>query len=434
MADEDRRPPPPPNWKEDAAAQNQSEGVRIIREVSEDEPPLRFAPSGESEAGALPHWTEPATGEVPRLLFDDTSEVDNDLDVWSSITSSPRWRDNAVDWEDGGDVSRFGDEHTRIGALDSGRPDEAAVVEEPTTTQPAVTSIRTRGPRSTGTPGRTNGPLLDANLGGTSGRDMPMAVAVGAALGVVALGLFKVGPGAAMVLVTAVLAVATAEFYAAMRKVGYHPATLLGIVATASLALACYWQGEVAFPMVIALTIASSLLWFLFAGEGTRPVPNIAATLAGFGYVGVLGSFAALLLRLPNGVGFLLGAILGTVAYDVGGLFVGSSAGRSRLAPAISPNKTYEGLVGGMIAALVISLAVSFRFTPWDSLTDAWRLGAIIAIAAPLGDLSESMIKRDLGVKDMGSILPGHGGLLDRFDALLFVLPAVYYLARQTMF
>ena len=235
-----------------------------------------------------------------------------------------------------------------------------------------------------------------------------------------------------MGLVTLVIAAAAAEFYAAMQKVAYRPATLLGIVACAGLPLATYWRGEAAIPLVLMLSVVFGLLWFLLAAEDVRPVPNLAVTLLGVVYVGLLGSFAALLLKFPNGVGMLLGAIIATVAYDVGGLFVGSSAGRSHLSPNVSPNKTYEGLAGGMLMAILAAVVICGRFVPWDNLGDSIKLGIVVAIAAPLGDLCESMIKRDLGIKDMGTILPGHGGILDRFDALLFVLPSVYYLALVT--
>jgi phosphatidate cytidylyltransferase len=112
------------------------------------------------------------------------------------------------------------------------------------------------------------------------------------------------------------------------------------------------------------------------------------------------------------------------------GYVIGSQFGKTRLAPAISPNKTVEGLIGGMAASIVVALVVVNRITPWNELTDALALGITVAIMAPLGDLCESMLKRDLGVKDFGTLLPGHGGILDRFDAILFCLPAVYYLAR----
>jgi phosphatidate cytidylyltransferase len=130
-----------------------------------------------------------------------------------------------------------------------------------------------------------------------------------------------------------------------------------------------------------------------------------------------------------------MAAILGTVGYDVGGLFVGRSAGRSPLSAA-SPNKTWEGLAGGCASAFVIVVLLSavVGLGSVDSFGDGAMVGLAVAFAAPLGDLCQSLVKRDLGVKDTGSILPGHGGFLDRFDALLFVLPAVWLVAEYKDF
>jgi phosphatidate cytidylyltransferase len=156
-------------------------------------------------------------------------------------------------------------------------------------------------------------------------------------------------------------------------------------------------------------------------------------TLAAVAYVGLFGSFAALMLRLPDGTGILLGTAIAVVANDVGALFAGKRFGRSRLAPTISPNKTFEGALGGALASIVVSFVVLdlIGLHPWDAKGgSALALGVLVAVLAPIGDLVESMIKRDLDVKDMGSILPGHGGLIDRFDSILFVLPAAYYLVR----
>ncbi len=111
---------------------------------------------------------------------------------------------------------------------------------------------------------------------------------------------------------------------------------------------------------------------------------------------------------------------------------IGRNAG-SRPLSATSPNKTVEGLVGGMVMAIVFVVVPCVLFpgiSPWDNFGDALLLGLVAAVTAPLGDLCESLLKRDLDVKDMGGLLPGHGGVLDRFDAILFVLPATYYLAR----
>ena len=159
----------------------------------------------------------------------------------------------------------------------------------------------------------------------------------------------------------------------------------------------------------------------------------MCVTMFGVLYIGMMGSFVGLMLKDVNGVGMMLAAVIATVGYDVGGLVIGRIAGRTPLA-AVSPNKTMEGLIGGMAVSFAVTVLITGQITPFgDSpgdLGSAFVLGVVAALVAPLGDLCESMIKRDLGIKDMGSILPGHGGLLDRFDALLFVLPATYYTAR----
>jgi phosphatidate cytidylyltransferase len=148
--------------------------------------------------------------------------------------------------------------------------------------------------------------------------------------------------------------------------------------------------------------------------------------------VGLLGSFAALILTLPDGVGVLIGVILATAANDIGALVIGQQMGRSAIAPAVSPNKTVEGMIGGAVFSIIVSvllLGMVLRLDPWH-VGSAALLGILVSIAAPLGDLCESMIKRDLGIKDMGNVLPGHGGLFDRFDGLLFALPVAFYLCR----
>jgi phosphatidate cytidylyltransferase len=232
-------------------------------------------------------------------------------------------------------------------------------------------------------------------------------------------------------LATAIITLAAAEFFNATKRAGYHPVPIIGLVGSAGLVLAAYWRGEAAIPLVMFLVVVTTMLWWLLELSPDRAVPNIGITVFGVFYIGGLGSFAALLLKFPDGIGMLFGAILATVAYDVGGLLIGQRFGSTRLGEA-SPNKTLEGLIGGGAAAVVVSvfvLGIIPGVFPWD-VPDAFALGIGVAIAAPLGDLCESRLKRDLGVKDMGDMLPGHGGVLDRFDALLFVLPVTFYVVR----
>jgi phosphatidate cytidylyltransferase len=132
------------------------------------------------------------------------------------------------------------------------------------------------------------------------------------------------------------------------------------------------------------------------------------------------------------GIALVLCAAIATVASDVGGYFFGSQLGSRALAPDISPNKTIEGLVGGLITTVVVTVllvGIVPGLHPFDG-GDAFWFGLVIGVAAPIGDLCQSMVKRDLGIKDMGTLLPGHGGALDRFDGFLFSLPATFYLAR----
>ena len=287
-----------------------------------------------------------------------------------------------------------------------------------------------RTSRSGGAPRTGN-----VNTAGTGGRDMRVAIGVGVLFGVVGLACFAAGTVASVILVTVVVLLATAEAYAAFRRAHYHPATLLGLVAVVSLMVETYNKGVAALPLVLVLLVAGSFIWYLARVEpAADPVSGLVSTVFVFAWVGAFGSFGALLLD-PNlfpdrhGIAFLLAAVIVTVADDVASLLVGSAMGRHQLAPTISPNKSWEGLIGGAVAAILVSVVVVHFIHPW-TISKAALYGVVVAIVAPLGDLSQSMVKRHLGIKDMGRLLPGHGGVLDRFDGLLFVLPATYFVVK----
>jgi phosphatidate cytidylyltransferase len=125
----------------------------------------------------------------------------------------------------------------------------------------------------------------------------------------------------------------------------------------------------------------------------------------------------------------LLGAVILTVSNDTGALFFGRWLGRHPLNRVLSPNKTIEGTIGGTVLTLVVAALLLPHMSPW-TLKHALALGVALCVVVPLGDLFESMVKRTLGVKDLGNLLPGHGGMLDRIDGLLFALPTLYYLAH----
>jgi phosphatidate cytidylyltransferase len=248
----------------------------------------------------------------------------------------------------------------------------------------------------------------------------------------VAILCWAIGRGALLFLTVVIVGIAAVELSEAYRRAGYHVATALALFGSVALVLAAYDRGERAFPMVSALVVGFTFFWYLFEVVRARPTVNIALTLLVFSYIGLFGGFAGLLLAPdPDGPGFLMGVVLCAVAYDVMGWLVGSQFGRTRLLERVSPNKTTEGLIAGCIAAVVVGGVVGGVLAPWSDkgIGAGLALGALVAILAPLGDLCESMIKRDLGVKDLGTLLPGHGGVIDRFDAILFCLPAAYYLA-----
>jgi phosphatidate cytidylyltransferase len=384
----------------------------------------------------LPHWTDPPTGSQ-RVVEPTPERGGDDFDAWATITGAqPRWRESAEDFDDEPEV-RFEDDEPVSSTLDDDHDffdfddefDDDDFDLGPA--EPAVVPIESRRGGSA-RPAEAAGPSRTAKARAARD-DIPTRIATGVALAVAAAAAFMLGPKFTVVVIALVLGIAVAELFSATRKAGYQPAVLLGIAASVALPLAIYWRGVDAVPLVLFLTVAFAMLWFLVGAGTESPMLNVGVTVFGVVYVGLLGSFAALMLARwgDDGIGVLLGAVIATVSYDVGGLFVGRAAGKSPLSAA-SPNKTVEGLFGGMIATVVVTTVVLgvIGIHPWDGAGQAFILGVAAALAAPLGDLCESMIKRDLEVKDMGSILPGHGGLLDRFDALLFVLPVTYEVAR----
>jgi CDP-diglyceride synthetase len=263
---------------------------------------------------------------------------------------------------------------------------------------------------------------------------LALRIGTGIAAAVVAIVAFELGTVTSLVLCVVVVTFAAGECFGVLRRAGYHPATLLGLVGTISLMVGAYVKGVAALPLILALITVFTLLWYVFGIEQGSPVAGTAATLFTICWVSLLGSFAGLLLApslFPNrhGIAFLVGAVVATVANDVGALVVGRWIGRRPLAPTISPNKTWEGVFGGAAFSIVISAVVVGNIHPWTT-GRAALLGLVVAVVAPVGDLCESLLKRDLRLKDMGRLLPGHGGVLDRVDALLFVLPATYYLVR----
>lgn len=481
----------------------------------------------------MPHWTDPPTGEVPRLRFDDDEPAHegDDMAAWRALGSrGVRWRDEN-DWEDAEELSDLAGDEEPVGALDqnrtahsdlysfdedfervtnrtgsepvvdltgvgdtgvgederwaeiqSGRPTpggreargrtDGRVARRGRRTGPAMASgaaTRAVAPGSAAARGAAIGSAAaegvaaaeggaaaatrateapPARRGATAVRDRPTPgaprrpaprrpgggdmgsrVAVGAGLIVLLIIAYAVGAKALLALAAVVVVASAAEAYNMTRAPGFRPATLLGLVATVGCVLGAYWKGIGAIPVVTVLLFTGAMLWYVLGVVEARPLANVAVTVMVFVWVSVLGSFSAVLLRQSHGTGLFLGGVVVAVAADICAFAVGRWIGSHPMAASISPNKTIEGFLGGIVGALIVGAIVGKELTPWGGMRHGLILGLVIGLIAPVGDLFESMLKRDLGIKDSGRVLGGHGGLLDRFDGILLALPAAYFVA-----
>jgi CDP-diglyceride synthetase len=258
--------------------------------------------------------------------------------------------------------------------------------------------------------------------------DLAVRVGTGVVLGALFLGALWLGGGWFLALVSLVATVALGEFYATLRKRGFTPAALFGLLGGIGVMVGAWLSGPSGIGGVIVLTAVAVFLWYALGLVRHDPVVNGSLTLLGLAWVPGLIAFAVPMLKSTQFRPLILALVALTVLHDAGAYFVGRSLGRTALAPRLSPAKTVEGLLGGTLFVVAAGLGLQF-VEPFD-LGVGIALAAVVAVFGPLGDLAESMVKRTLEVKDMGSVLPGHGGLLDRIDALVFVVPAGYFLYR----
>jgi phosphatidate cytidylyltransferase len=388
-----------------------------------DEPPTI------DPATLLPHWTDAPTGQVPIVVARETAMND---DPWAAVPA-PAWREGEADWvahEGQFDASILAGEEK----VDDARPwefnlsDDTLVEED----EPAVEAPRPAPLRSQRTRHRVSANPLAGRAVRRSSSNVSLATMTGILLAIVVFGVFFAGPLAVTVLILVALAFAAAEAFAGFRTVGAHPATILGIVAVLTLGIAVYNKGLVVVGAVTVLLVIFGFIWYMSAPQKIDVLDGLGATIFVYAWVGVLGAYGILMLAphtYPNrnGMAFVFGALALTVCNDVGALFIGRWVGRRPLNAALSPNKTIEGTIGGTIITLVAGAVLLPRVSPW-TITHGLEAAVALSIVVPLGDLFESMVKRTLGLKDLGRLLPGHGGLLDRVDGLLFALPTMYYL------
>jgi phosphatidate cytidylyltransferase len=229
----------------------------------------------------------------------------------------------------------------------------------------------------------------------------------------------------ALVLVVAALAL---REYATITLSGAGPKLRAGVIVLGTgLAAGLYAApGQAVVWVLVALVATAALVLF---DPGDIPAAGARLGIAGFGvfYIGLLTAPMAIMQRdAPHGRAWVLLAIALTFSNDTGAYFAGRGLGRHKLYPAVSPAKTVEGAVGGMLAGLLVMLGARATFVPWLTIRDCLLAALPAGVIGPIGDLVESLIKRAFGVKDSGKLIPGHGGILDRIDALLFVSAWLY--------
>ena len=271
-------------------------------------------------------------------------------------------------------------------------------------------------------------------------RDMPAAFLTGIVLAGIALGSLMIGKGAFAIVAGILVLVAQGELFGVTVKLHQQPATAVGLVTGGLMIAGAYYHGEAGALAMFALGVIATFLWFIAAPTAHRKgaVVHIGVTLMNIAYIPLLASYLIVTLAIGGTDGkALVVAVIGlTFIFDTGAFLVGSVWGGSffqrPLAPSVSPKKSLEGLIGATLITVIVAMALVPSFVgPFENKRiEALILAIVVAAAATLGDLAESLIKRDLGIKDMGSVLPGHGGVLDRIDSLLFVAPAAFLLFR----
>jgi phosphatidate cytidylyltransferase len=257
-------------------------------------------------------------------------------------------------------------------------------------------------------------------------RNLPIAAAVGVGLGVVVLLSLYTVKEIFLGVVIVFLCVAVWEFIRAFATRGIRIPWVPVMAGGLAMLLCTYFWGATALVAGFGLTVLAVLLWRLPRGQDGY-VRDATAGVFATTYIWFLGGFAVLLLAASDGADRVLIFIAVTVASDIGGFFAGSFLGNHKLAPSISPKKTWEGFTGSAITCMVVGGVL----LPWLLHGHWWQgviVGAAAVCSATFGDLIESMIKRDLGIKDMGSLLPEHGGVMDRLDSLLATVPVVWLL------
>ena len=258
-----------------------------------------------------------------------------------------------------------------------------------------------------------------------SGRNMPVATVVGVSILVLALGIAWWDARAFSVLLMLVCVAAVLEWRTALRHHDRRIAVVPTIVATLGLGVATYFGGAEGLVVALMVACAGVVAWRVADERIENTMADAMASILTVLWIPFLASFLILMETAGNGWTRILILVLAVVGNDTGGLFAGMVFGKHKMSPRVSPKKTWEGFAGGLVLGTVAATVAAFVL--YDG---RWWIGAAAGLAcclaAVLGDLAESALKRDLQVKDMSSLIPGHGGILDRLDSILVAAPAGY--------
>lgn len=260
--------------------------------------------------------------------------------------------------------------------------------------------------------------------------DLPLRIGSALLLAAIFVGALFTARGWLAALAVAVVVAALVEFYSTARKAGFNPMALLGLLGAVAVMGGAWFAGGnelLVASGLSAVSVGVVMLWYVLTGM-KRPLENGGMTILGVLWVALLMAFTMPIIRAEEYQALVIFIVVVSATMDIASYFVGRALGRTPLAPVLSPKKTVEGFVGGVLVAMGLAIGMStLDFFDMLEFSDAAILSAVIVGFAVLGDLMESLVKRSLGVKDMGSVIPGHGGLLDRVDGLIFVFPAAYY-------
>ncbi|HET9006423.1 MAG TPA: phosphatidate cytidylyltransferase [Actinomycetes bacterium] len=263
--------------------------------------------------------------------------------------------------------------------------------------------------------------------GARAGRNLPVAIITALLLAGVLITTLVLSRPVFVAFLLGIVTLALLELLAVLRARATRPARPVVLAMGALLVVGAYLEGPAALSFGLLVTILASFGWYLVDRGRTEVTRNVAATVFAVVYVPFMAAHLSLVVgRADHYVGAIIGYAALVVIYDTAAYATGATLGRRPIAPQVSPNKSWEGAIGASVACLAAGAFLLPLWEPW-TLASGLVLAGATCVVAPLGDLSESMLKRDLAVKDMGSILPGHGGVLDRIDALLFMAPVLYY-------